>query len=118
MVSTAGVGSEIAGTIDDPLYQLQRFDRPAPPELTYTFGVPNGDYTVNLLFAENWSGAWAAGVRVFSVQMEGTTVISNLDIFSEVGARTALVKSVPVTVADGQLTGKRSLPPADSSTIA
>jgi chitodextrinase len=102
-VSTAGVGTDISGTADDALYERQRFDEPAAPELAYTFPVPNGDYSVSLLFSENWSGAWANGARVFSVQAEGATVIDGLDIFSEAGAQAALIKTLPVTVADGEL---------------
>ncbi|HEB86589.1 MAG TPA: hypothetical protein ENI68_06195, partial [Gammaproteobacteria bacterium] len=101
--SKAGVGVDIIGTTDDPLYQLQRYDAPAVPELSYSFTVPNGDYTVNLHFAENYSGAFGAGARVFSVAMEGVTAIGSLDIFGTVGANTSLVRSVPVTVSDGQL---------------
>ena len=102
-ISSAGVGVDIIGTTDDPLYQLQRYDATAAPELTYSFAVPNGDYTVNLHFAENYSGVFSSGARVFSVQMEGATVINSLDVFGSVGANTRLVRSVPVTVSDGQL---------------
>ncbi|HEB86947.1 MAG TPA: hypothetical protein ENI68_08040, partial [Gammaproteobacteria bacterium] len=102
-ISTAGSGVAITGTTDDVLYQVQRFDSAAAPDLIYSFAVPNGDYTVKLHFAENYSGVFSVGARVFGVQMEGATVISNLDIYGTVGANVALVRSVPVTVADGQM---------------
>ena len=95
--------ADIVGTSDDPLYQVQRYDVARLPELVYSFPVPNGDYTVNLYFAENYSGVFSTGARIFSVAIEGVNVISNLDIFGTVGANTPLVRSVPVTVFDGQL---------------
>jgi len=56
--------ADILGTTDDPLYQLQRYDKPAAPELTYSFAVPNGDYAINLHFAENYSGTSGVGLRL------------------------------------------------------
>src|SRR6185437_12861233 len=64
--------------------------------------VPNGTYQVTLKLAETW--ATASGQRIFSVKAEGATVISNLDIFSEVGANTADDKTFSVDVSDGALT--------------
>jgi len=46
---------------------------------------------------------FAPGARVFSVNMEGATVISGLDVYATVGAFTPLVQSIPVTVSDRQL---------------
>jgi hypothetical protein len=43
------------------------------------------------------------GLRVFDVLLEGDLAVDDLDIYSQVGAETALVVSVPVTVTDGQL---------------
>ena len=104
MVSGSGLGvADIFGTTDDQLYRTQRFDPATAPEMSYSFAVPNGDYTVKLHFAENYSGVFYTGGRVFSVAMEGVTVISGLDVYATVGANTALVRSVPVTVLDGQL---------------
>jgi hypothetical protein len=56
-----------------------------------------------LHFAENYTQAFGVGIRTFDVDMEGTLRFDNVDIFSEVGARAALVKSTDVTVTDGQL---------------
>lgn len=98
-----GSGQAITGTSDPTLYRTERWDAAGAPELSYTFTVPNGSYLVRLHFAENYSGAFAVGRRVFSVQAEGLNVLSNLDIYAAVGAHAALVRSVNVLVADGQL---------------
>jgi hypothetical protein len=95
--------SAIADTGDDTLYQSERWDPSAALELQYTFAVPDGDYFVNLHFAEIYSGTFSTGARVFDVAVEEQLVLDNLDIFSEVGAEAALVKSFTVTVSDGEL---------------
>ncbi|HEV7301964.1 MAG TPA: kelch repeat-containing protein, partial [Tepidisphaeraceae bacterium] len=63
--------------------------------------VANGNYTLRLHFVEPvMSGA---NQRVFSVAAEGRTIISNLDLHAEAGARTAVVKSFDLAVNDGTL---------------
>ncbi len=86
----------ISGTVDDALYQTERYGN-----FSYSLPVPNGTYSVALHFAElYWT---SAGKRVFNVAVEGTTVISNLDIWAAVGANAALVRTVTTTVNDGVL---------------
>ena len=100
--SSGATSSPIAGTADDPLYQSERWDASAAPELAYSFAVPNGAYTVNLHFAE--ISSWAASVgRRFDVTIEGQLVLDDFDINAQVGTFTALVRSFNVTVSDGQL---------------
>jgi chitodextrinase len=101
--STFESTNSISGTQDDPLYQTDRWDPTDSPELAYGFGVANGSYVVRLHFAEVYSGTSGVGLRVFDVEMEGQPVLDNLDIFAEAGANAALIKSLPVTVSDGQL---------------
>jgi hypothetical protein len=69
----------------------------------YSFTVPNGTYQVRLHFAETYSGNFGVGRRVFDVQIEGVVAIDNLDVFAQVGANTVLVRTVNVTVSDGQI---------------
>jgi hypothetical protein len=45
----------------------------------------------------------AAGQRVFDVYAEGAKVLAGVDIVKEAGAKTALVKTLTVTVSDGRL---------------
>jgi hypothetical protein len=101
--NTYSTASAINNTVNDALYQTERWDPSTSPELTYAFNLPNGDYLVNLHFAEIYSGAFGAGRRVFDLLLEGQLRIDNLDIYSRVGANTALIIGLPVTLNDGQL---------------
>ena len=98
------VANAIAGTVDDPLFQTERWDAATAPELQYSLPVANGKYTVNLYFAENYSLNQAVGKRVFDVFMEGQLAYDNLDIFQLAGANTALILSKDVNVSDSSLT--------------
>ena len=91
----------VTGTTDPSLFKSARVAPASGTELQYQFPVANGSYKVNLYFAETYYSS--KGQRVFDVQMQGANVISALDIFGQVGARHALVKSVPVSVINGQL---------------
>ncbi|MEM9475977.1 MAG: Ig-like domain-containing protein [Pseudomonadota bacterium] len=90
----------IDGTDDDMLYVTEAW---GPKGLSYAFDVENGDYDVTLHFAEIWSPANDAGVRVFDIAAEGQTVIDDLDVYSVAGARTAYTLDLDVTVEDGAL---------------
>ncbi|HTC20406.1 MAG TPA: malectin domain-containing carbohydrate-binding protein, partial [bacterium] len=86
--STIAEGTTIAGTNDPTLYDTQRYG----PSFSYSFNVPAGSYQVSLLFAETYSGDFAKGDRVFNVAIDGTTVLSNFDVYGQVGGNTADVQ--------------------------
>jgi hypothetical protein len=95
--NTRKTSAYIAGTRDQQLYTTERYGN-----FTFTAQVPNGDYTVTLKFAEiHWS---SAGKRVFNVSINGTQVLHDFDILTEVPPNTALDKTVPVSVANGTVT--------------
>jgi subtilisin family serine protease len=95
--STRSTRSAIEGTDDDPLYQDLRSGM-----TSYRFTVAEGTYRVDLAFAE--IVAKKAGARVFSITIEGETVVANLDVFAQAGGRyTALDRSFLVAVTDGTL---------------
>ena len=100
---TAANTETILGTDKPALYRKRRIDRDDAPELTYGLAVPNGDYRMVLHFVEVVESVSFVGGRVFDVTAEGALAIGDLDIFARVGANTALVMEVPVTVNDGQL---------------
>lgn len=95
--STRFSGAAIEGTAEDPLYQDLRSAMTG-----YRFDVAPGVYRIDLAFAE--LVARRAGARVFSVTIEGTTVIASLDVFAAAGGRfIALDRTFEVEVTDGQL---------------
>lgn len=89
----------------DNIFLTERYDIVEAPAMTWTFPVTDGNYTVNLLFAEIWSGAEQPGVRVFDIVVEGNIALDDFDIAADPngGYLTALVKSIPVEVTDGNL---------------
>ena len=84
--STVASGGAVTGTNDSTLYDTQRYGT----DFNYSFNVPAGTYQVTLLFAETYSGDFGTGDRVFNVAINGVTVLSNLDVYAQVGANTAL----------------------------
>jgi protocatechuate 3,4-dioxygenase beta subunit len=99
--STTSPISTITG--DPRLYQTERYSSNL---LQYSFSnLPNGTYTVNLHFAEIASGCFQAGCRVFNVQIQGTTVLQNLDVFAAAGGgNIGIARSASAVVTNGTLT--------------
>ena len=87
----------IAGTTDDAVFASRR----AGSNMTFSAAVKNGTYTLKLLMAD--PHFTAAGQRVFDVYAEGAKVLAGVDIVKQVGTKTALVKTITVTVTDGRL---------------
>jgi hypothetical protein len=79
------------------LFQTERYDKPAGTNLIWDFPVTPGQYLVRLYFAEDYSGDFATGARVFDVAIEGQTVLSHYDAFADVGSLKGVVKSFIVT---------------------
>ena len=94
--NAASTTAPITGTSDPALYQSERYGN-----FSYNIPLTNGNYIVTLKFAENY---WnAAGKRVFNVSMQGTQVISNLDLYSKAGKYAAYDVTIPVSVTKGTL---------------
>jgi len=73
---------------------------------TFTYTIPGmtagSQHTVLLHFAETYFTA--AGKRVFNVAINGTTVLSNFDIYATAGANKALVEQFTATAnSSGQI---------------
>jgi subtilisin family serine protease len=108
---TAVTGTTVTGTTASPLYQTCRWG-----SFSYPVRVANGNYTVNLKFAEIYFTT--AGSRVFNVSINGTPVLTNFDIVAQAGgALKALDKSFPVTVTNGQINIQFSQGPADQPLV-
>lgn len=94
---TGSTANPIANTTDDALYQTYRFGN-----CSYNLPVDNGNYEVVLKFAEVYFNN--ANARKFNVQIEGSTVISNLDIWTAAGGKDKAYDQIfTVPVTDGTL---------------
>lgn len=93
----------IGGTLDDKIYQSERWGAPWEPEFAYHLPVPPGTYTVRLHFAEIYDGITAGNPRVFDVLLEGYLALDDYDILATVGFATAAVEEFEVVVADTEL---------------
>ncbi len=98
--SSATVANDAAANTPASLFGTERYDLASGAQLEWQLPVTDGSYTVKLYFAEIWPGAYSVGKRVFDVTVEGQT-LTNIDVFSEAGANTALVKSFDVDASDG-----------------
>jgi hypothetical protein len=91
-------GVTYANTDDPSLYQTERYGM----DFYYTLNVPNGQYTVELRFAE--SRFSSASSRVFSIAINGQQVEGQLDIFASAGGQnTAYISQYQATVSNGLL---------------
>lgn len=93
------IRNQVTGTPDPVLFATYHWN-PG----TYSFQVPDGKYQVNLYFVEGTATDERIGARVFNVSVQGTVVFPTFDIFSEVGANTALIKTTTASVTNGTLT--------------
>lgn len=97
--SPSSTTDTIAGVADGAIYKTERYG-----DFKYEIPVTaNGSYTVTLHFAEIFLNS--AGLRNFSVSIEGTTRISNLDLYAEAGHDGALSRTIEnIQVNDKKLT--------------
>ena len=101
--TASSIPAVVSGTSDQGLYQQGRYNSNSSAAMVYAFAVPNGQYHVNLYFAETYAATQAKGARVFNVKMQGAAAFSNLDVFAEAGANAALLKGADVAVSNGQI---------------
>lgn|GEM_PF-2440275 len=91
----------VAGTDDDALYQTECY-APGSGDLDYALALGDGEYRVTLRFAEIYFDG--ADQRVFDVGVEGSEVVSDLDVWEAAGGEfVAYDVTTTVTVTDGML---------------
>jgi hypothetical protein len=102
--------TSISGTDEDRLYVKEQHSDAAKKPWSYQLPIANGNYVVRLHFAEIYWGVAGGslnsgpGLRVMSVALEGQLRLINFDPTQEAGeTATAVIKNIPVTVADGKL---------------
>ncbi|TFH23861.1 MAG: hypothetical protein E4H03_05160, partial [Myxococcales bacterium] len=73
---------ELFGCSDEAttdLFRCEHWDEVGGSELAYGFLLPNGDYLVNLFFANTFSGTAAPGQRMFDIVVQGDTAFDDFD---------------------------------------
>ena len=90
----------IDGTADPKIYQTEHYSMDA-----FVAEVPDGTYTVRLHFAETYDGIDGDGPRVFDVKVQGSVLLSDLNVQKSAGgSQKAIVKEFKgVAVKDGVL---------------
>ena len=106
-LKSSSEASHHAAPHDAQLFQYFRWGRHA---LNYQFAVPDGEYRVELYFAEPWlgkhegAGIDCEGERIFDVAINDSVVVDDLDLWAEAGFAGACKKVVDVKVKGGLLT--------------
>jgi len=90
-------GASITDTNDDNLFQSERWGK----NMSYSFDLTNGKYTVLLMFAEIFFNN--PGERSFKVFFNEEIKLDNLDIFAQAGANTSYVRTYEIFVDNGRL---------------
>lgn len=90
----------MTGTNSPRIYETERYSMDE-----YRFSVPSARYTVRLHFAETYEGIGGQGERVFSVTINGKSVLEDFDPFKVAGGfEKPIVKEFKgVTTTDGEL---------------
>ncbi|HQZ94894.1 MAG TPA: glycoside hydrolase family 2 TIM barrel-domain containing protein [Pyrinomonadaceae bacterium] len=86
----------ILGTVHDPLFQTMQEGLSG-----YRFDVPDGEYNLELLFAER--KVEVGGNRIFDVKANGKMLLEKLDIVSRVGFNRPYTYVAKVTALNGLL---------------
>lgn len=106
-LKSSSAASHHAAAHDAKLFQYFRWGRHA---LNYQFAVPDGEYRVELYFAEPWlgkhegAGIDCEGERIFDVAINDSVVVDDLDLWAEAGFAGASKKVVDIKVKGGLLT--------------
>ena len=106
-LKSSSAASHHAAVHDAQLFQYFRWGRHA---LNYQFAVPDGEYRVELYFAEPWlgkhegAGIDCEGERIFDVAINDSVVVDDLDLWAEAGFAGACKKVIDIKVKGGLLT--------------
>jgi PKD repeat protein len=100
-------GASVAGTVPSStpstVFDSERWSPSDNPAMNWDFPVQAGvPLQVRLYFANRCSCTSSPGSRVFRVALDGTTVLNNYDIVSDVGDQRGTMKSFNIT-SDGNV---------------
>ncbi|WP_404785217.1 Calx-beta domain-containing protein [Altericista sp. CCNU0014] len=99
-------GQNVPSTTPGAIFDTERWDNAAAPEMAWAFSVPTpGLYEVRLYMGNGFTGTGAPGQRVFDVAIEGSVLgnLDNVDLASRFGNLVGGMISNTVAVTDGTL---------------
>ena len=100
------ISEDIRGTKSDNLFQFFRFGR---HRLWYDIPATDGEYRIEFYFIEPWHGKGGGerddyeGMRIFDVDVNGETVIDDLDPWAEAGYCGAMKRVIYAKAKNGKL---------------
>ena len=97
------VDGNVPATTPSTIFDTERWDPGDGAEMQWNFPVASGTHLrVRLYLINQYSGTSQPTQRVFSVTIDGNTVLNNYDIVADVGDRVGTMKSFPIT-SDGNV---------------
>lgn len=85
------------------IFQSERWDPPAAPEMQWALPVPAGlDVEVRVFLANGYPGTSSPGQRIFSIELEGQPFVQSIDLAADVGHQVGTMRSAAVT-SDGTI---------------
>ncbi|HHP7232168.1 MAG TPA: Calx-beta domain-containing protein [Xenococcaceae cyanobacterium] len=99
-------GATVPAFVPGAIFDTERWDNPAVPEMAWAFDVPTaGLYEVRLFLGNGFNGTQAPGDRVFDVALEGNVPsnLSNIDLSAQFGHQVGGMITNTVNVTDGTL---------------
>jgi PKD repeat protein len=94
----AHVDASVPKSTPSAIFDSERWDPPADPEMKWHFPVKAGTpIQVRLYLANRCSCTNETGQRVFNVSLDGDTWLTNEDLVEDVGDQTGTMKSKDVT---------------------
>lgn len=101
--AVGAVNASVPASTPPAVFASERWDAGSQPEMSWKFAVRAGTHVaVRLYFANRCSCTSTAGKRVFSVKLDGATVLNRYDIVADTGHNVGTMKSMSVT-SDGSV---------------
>ncbi len=99
----AGVTGNVPAGTPRTIFDTERWSPSDNPAMLWSFPVPAGRHIqVRLYFSNGYDGTSQPGQRVFSVKLDGATVLPNYDIVADVGNKIGTMKAFNIT-SDGNV---------------
>jgi hypothetical protein len=94
--------ASLPANVPAQVFQSERWDPPAAPEMRWAFPVPAGTLVeVRLFFAELYAGTDNPGERVFDVRVEGSVPpeFNDIDRYAQAGPKGAILRAALITTS-------------------